>query len=197
MVSIKGKVVLFLAIILLVINASFVTYPPHFFMAYIVQDGVRLPIDEHVVKVKKAPFKIVLDLPNKKGVFVHVSYNKTTYSKALRNGELASLPGFEKVAIYERWNNPERTLFMADQQPMYWFIESKSKSRFSNYEIINDRYICERKVSSIYDIDVHKNRSLSNMNSPVYITFMKFEEQDENYRYKELMRHEFKIDWVD
>ena len=197
MVSYKGKVMSFLAIILLVINASFVTYPSHFFMAYVVQDGVRLPIDEHVVKVKKAPFEIVLDLPNKQGVFVHVSYNKTTFNRALRNEDLTNLPGFEKTAIFELWNNPDKNLLLADNQPMYWFIESKSKARFSSYEIINDRHICERKVSNIYDVDTHERRDLSTMSSPVYVTFLKFDEQGKNYRYKEVMRHEFKIEWVE
>ena len=193
----KRKMMVFLAIISLLINASFVTYPSHFFMAYVVQDGVRLPIDEHVVKVKRAPFKIVVDLPNKQGVFVNLSYNKATFNRALRNDELINLPGFEETAIYEMWNNLDKNLLLAEKQPMYWFTESKSKSRFSNYEIINDRYICEREVNHIYDIDDHVRKELSAMNDPVYLTFLKFNELGDNYRYKEVMRHEFKIEWED
>ena len=52
---------------LLFVSASPVTklagYPKHHFNAYIIQDGKQLNIDQHVVRVKRAPFQIILDMP--------------------------------------------------------------------------------------------------------------------------------------
>ena len=197
MIPVKKMIMALLAILLVLINTSFVTYPDHYFMAYVVQDGVVLPIDQHVVKVKKRPFEIVLDLPNKKGIFVHMSYDEKTFNGAIENENVSGLPGFDNTAVFELWNNPDLSVFMADHQPMYWFIDHKSKTRFSSYEIINDRYLCVRKVDNIYDLDAHQEVELSAMKQPVYFTFLKFEEKGDNYRFKEVMRHEFKIEWVD
>jgi hypothetical protein len=181
----------------LFISANPAGYPKHHFNAYIIQDGKQLSIDQHVVKVKRAPFQIIVDMPDKKGVFVSASFFRDTFKQALRNVSSNDLPGFSKEALFELWKNPNNELLVSSNNPNFWFIETPANHRFSSYEYVNNRYLCSRTVDFIYDIDMHKNKSLANMDMSLYLTFIKFEPDEENYRSKELMRHEFKIEWVD
>jgi hypothetical protein len=186
-----------LVISMLFLSANHVKYAPHYFMAYIVQDGVILPIDEHVVKVKKKPFVIVLDMPDKSGVFVNAAFQSSTFNSALRNAETSSLKGFDEVAMYESWGNPLAEVLISQNRPMFWFIDSRANNRFSDYEHVNERYLCNRNVKVFYDTKEHVEIPIQQMRKPVFITFLKFSAEGENYRKKELMRHEFKIEWID
>ena len=187
---------------ILLISISFIgmapsKYAPHYFMAYIVQDGIVLPIDKHVVKVKRKPFVIVLDMPDKTGVFVNAAFQSSTFNAALRNAEISSLKGFTTIAMYEGWGNPLNEILISPNQPSYWFIDSKLNNRFTDYEFVNERYLCNREVNVFYDTKSQKELSVEQMNKSVYFTFLKFTIEGDNYRKKEVMRHEFKIEWID
>jgi hypothetical protein len=171
-------------------------FPVHHFIAYIKQNGKQLPINYHVVKVKREPFEIVVDMPDKEGVFVNISFSKNTYKNALKNIPFDNLQGFSEPAIYEVWKNPNKELLVSNTRPCFWFIESSLNHRFSNYEWVNKRYICTRKVDAIYDINKHKAIEFKDLDTPIYLTFIKFKKIGDNYRAEELMRHEFKVEWV-
>ncbi len=172
-------------------------YTAHHFMAYIVQDGKQIPIENHIAKVKKAPFKVVVDMPDKTGVFVNISNEGGTFHSGLKNVSASKLKGFSKPAIYEYWKNSNKELLISKTKPNFWFIETAAKSRFSSYEKVNGRYICSREVEQLYDVDLHKKVPLGEVKGDVYFTFIKFEANGENIRNRELMRHNFKIKWID
>jgi hypothetical protein len=169
----------------------------HHFKAYIIQNGIQLPIEQHVVKLKRAPFQIVVDMPDKEGVFISASFNSGTYKQALKNVSSSKLNSFSEVAIYELWKNPNNELFVEGTHPQFWFIDSPSKSRFNSYEKVNGRYICNRSVDHFYDMDAHIEIPVSETNRPLFLTFIKFSVEGENYRSQELMRHSFKVEWED
>lgn len=172
-------------------------FPAHHFKAYIVQDGQQLPIKYHVVQVKRKPFQIIVDMPDKEGVFVNASFSKNTYKNALKNVPFKDLNGFSEAAIYEVWKNPNKELLVSNTKPCFWFIESRLNHRFSDYEWVNKRYICTRQVDVIYDVNVHEEVDFKQLDAPMYLTFIKFKKIGEDFRGEELMRHEFKIEWVD
>lgn len=172
-------------------------FPAHHFKAYIVQDGKQLPINYHVVDVKRKPFQIVVDMPDKEGVFVNVSFSKNTYKNALKNVPFKDLNGFSESAIYEVWKNPNNELLVSNTKPSFWFIESRLNHRFSDYEWVNNRYICTRQVNAIYDVNLHKEVDFRDLSTPMYLTFIKFKKIGDDFRGEELMRHEFKIQWID
>jgi hypothetical protein len=60
---------------------------------------------------------------------------------------------------------------------------------------VNGKYICSRQVNSFYDLKRHETIAISAINKPLFLTFIKFESKGEDYRYLELMRHGFKIEW--
>ena len=193
----RVKVLVFIGLGLCFIQGTTSRTTPHHFMAYIIQDGKQLPIEKHVVQAKKSPFQIVIDMPETKGVFVSASFKPNTYNPALKNVEVSKLPGYKDVAIYELWKNPNNELFVEGSTPSFWFINSPSKHRFSYYEKINNRFICTREVEKFYDLDKHNEISFSKIKNSLYLTFVKFEREGDNYRSKELMRHNFKIEWID
>ena len=88
-------------------------------------------------------------------------------------------------------------MLISKTKPNFWFIETAAKSRFSSYEKVNGRYICSREVEQLYDVDLHKKVPLGEVKGDVYFTFIKFEANGENIRNRELMRHNFKIKWID
>ncbi len=178
-------------------GSVFSQYPEHHFAAYVMQDGVRLNTDHQVVKVKRKPFVIIVDLPDKEGVFVNISFNNNTFNQALENIPVRKLDGFKNTGLPELWRNPNGEIFVSDESPCYWFIETKYINKFSEYQYINKRYYCRREVFRFYDMDVHEEKHLYSMISPVYFTLIKFKSIEDNKRSSELMRHAFKIEWID
>jgi hypothetical protein len=174
---------------------AFGQYPPHHFSAYVVQNGVHLETHLQEVVVKRAPFTVVVDCPDSEGVFVNVSFEKKTFKGALENVPVWKLPGFYNTALPELWNNPDGELFVAYAYPMYWFIESPKKHRFTLFQKINNRYVCERNVEKLFDMDFRQEIRIEDVTQPLYFTFIKFEVEGDNARVKELMRHEFMIVW--
>ncbi|MGB0805174.1 MAG: hypothetical protein ACPGRC_00700 [Salibacteraceae bacterium] len=165
------------------------------FVAYIVQDGKQLPIDQHVVRVKRAPFDIVIEMQDTEGVFVSGSFHPQTYNQAIRNISPEQLPGFSSVAIYDFWRNPLNEFMIEGVNPNFWFIDSPSKHRFSRYEKVNGSIVAYRTVNHFYDLVKHEKIEITNVEKPLYITFIKFKANNEDYRQEELMRHGFKIIW--
>ena len=186
-----------LFISLLSINASNTDVVPHYFMAYVIQGGKQLYIDKHVVKVKKAPFQVVVDMFEKDGVFVYASFNGETYEKGIQNTSVQNLYGFKNTAIYEVWKNPNEELCIDGNSPNFWFIDSPTKHRFTSYENINGRYLCVRNINHFYNMKTGQEIDVKNVNGPLYFTFIKFKQEGANYRSKELMRHGFKIELED
>lgn len=191
------KATTFILFIFLGVGYAIAQYPAHHFSAYVVQDGKRLNINQHIVKVKRKPFDIVVDMPDKEGVFVSIAFNRKTYKAALDNVLWTDLLGFQNTALPELWGNPKGELLVSDFSPYYWYIDSKIFHKFTDYDRINNRYICHRRVEVLYDMDVHKYRPLDKIGMSLYLTFIKFKPEGDNARAEELMRHEFKIQWVD
>jgi hypothetical protein len=167
------------------------------FSAYVLQNGVRIPIDQHIVKLKRSEFDIIVDMPNKEGVFINISYSSNTYNGALKNTPVNDLKGFTEVAFFELWKNQNQELLVSDIQPNFWFIDSRANHRFSSYEWVNNRYISTRKVSKIYDTNKNIGYNVTEAKKPLYLTFIQFDSEGDNFRKKELMRTEFKIEWID
>ena len=193
----SSKLITLLLFVFLGTGYAKAQYPPHHFSAYIVQDGKRLYTYHQVVKVKRKPFNIVVDMPDKEGVFVSIAFNRKTYKAALDNVIWTDLMGFKNAALPEMWGNPNNELLVSDFSPYYWYIESKVNNKFSSYQRINNRYVCRRRVEVLYDMDVHKYRKLEDIGMSLYFTFLKFRVEGDNARAEELMRHEFKIEWID
>lgn len=170
---------------------------PYRFSAYIVQNGKQLYIDEHVVKVKKEPFQIVMDLPDRDGIFVNASFSDKTFNQLLTNVPWKKISGFSEVAIQEVWNNPTGELMVSKTRPSYWFIHSEKHHRFTSYEFLNERYLCIRDVNFLYDMETKKEVAIKDVNRPLYLGFIKFATLEDNRRASEIMRHEFKIEWID
>ena len=192
--SIKVLIISVIGIICIGANSS---YEEVRFSTYIVQNGKRLEINQHVVEVKRASFEIVFDLPDSEGIFVNSSFNPKTYQQVLSNVPVKSISGFSKTAMVEMWKNPNGELLISNTKPSFWFINSAKEHRFSSYHKLNERFICTRKVAVLYDVDNHKEIKLSEVNLPLYLSFIKYIPNSENSRGREMMRHELKIVWTD
>lgn len=167
------------------------------FSTYIVQNGKRLEVNQHVVEVKRSSFEIVFDMPDSEGVFVNTSFNPKTYQQVLSNIAVKNIQGFKSTAMAEMWRNPNGELLVSDNKPSFWFIDSAKKHRFSSYHKVNERFLCERHVDVLYDVDNHKGITLSSVIQPLYLSFIKYIPNSEGTRGREMMRHELKIVWVD
>jgi hypothetical protein len=198
-VNSKINIGLFLSVTLifggLFINATSSRSNNLHFSAYVIQDGKQLPIDQHIVRAKKSPFQIVIEMNDGRGVFVSSSLKSSTYNQAIRNVSPEKLNGFKDMANYELWKNPLNELLIEGSGPNFWFIDSPSKHRFSFYEKVNGKFICTRQVDYLYDLKKHEVIPLASISKPLYFTFIMFASKEEDYRHVELMRHGFKIEW--
>lgn len=167
------------------------------FSAYILQYGKKVDIKNHALSINRDTFEIVVDAPDRGGVFVHVSFHDSTFVAVRDNRPFNSIPNFQSPAIFEMWRNPLNELLICEKQPQYWFIDSPHKHRFNHYELRNGRYVCTKVISQVYDVDFQTVIPLEMLDAPIYLSFVSFRFSEDNRRAEEIMRHELVINWKD
>lgn len=167
------------------------------FSAYVVQHGKKIEIKDHALTIYRDTFEIVVDAPNRGGVFVHVSFYDSTFVAVRDNKPFNKISNFQSPAIFEMWGNPYHELLICENKPQYWFIDSPRKHRFNHYEQRNGRYLCTKVIGQVYDVDYQTVIPLMMLDVPLYLSFVSFRLSGDDRRAEEIMRHEFMINWKD
>ncbi len=128
-----------------------------------------------VIKLKKEPFVIAVELNKLDGVFVNSSYDDIVYQGALQR----NLPDFHtigwKVSVETEFNK-DQELFLQDQDSYcYWFYDPKEYDwhRFDSVIVRKGSTIIGTKtVRQFYSLENKLNIAIRDLpKKPIYLSF--------------------------
>jgi hypothetical protein len=123
------------------------------FAVSIEQDGKPVPIKDHEVSLKKAPFDILVDLPGKGSfVFVNASFDDAMYEKAKTNKPLGRefRPG---LFMAEGERNGDKDIIPGPDAIHSWYYETDQDNRFNEVKPMGAGVRGRRTVANAYVAD--------------------------------------------
>ena len=151
-------------------SASVVSTVEGRFEVHVEQDGHVLPIREHEIALKRAPFDLVLTLPLHHGVYVSTSTHTAVFDAARRGQPL--LRHFRSTAVVaEEWRDADEDLWL-DEEPFvygsvdaqgawawgctspwttlqYLYYVDREENRFSAVQLERRSMIARRRVAAV------------------------------------------------
>ena len=120
----------------------------HFLVAF-EQEGTILPVENHQVNLKRAPFAILVYFTEADSLYVHSSRSRTTFDLTAGGSPVAQLPGFKESEIQENLFNSEKTLYLSEKAPAFWKYTSEREHNFSSVKNENNVFVCRRDITSL------------------------------------------------
>ncbi len=122
----------------------------HFLIAF-EQDGTILPIENHQVNLRRAPFVILVYFTAPDSLYVHASTERKTFDLAAGGSPVSELPGFKAEEIQENLFNSEKTLHLSETAPSFWKYTSETEHNFTEIKNETNVIVCRRTISSMTD----------------------------------------------
>lgn len=122
----------------------------HFLIAF-EQDGTILPIENHQVNLRKAPFAVLVYFTAPDSLYIHASTERKTFDLAAGGSTVSELPGFEAGEIQENLFNSEKTLHLSETAPSFWKYTSKTEHNFSEIKNETNVIVCRRTIDTVTD----------------------------------------------
>ncbi|MFC1611933.1 hypothetical protein ACFL6C_13305 [Myxococcota bacterium] len=120
----------------------------HFTIA-VRQDNQTKPVRNHVVKVIRKPLELVITFREPGGVLINASHDPASFDAARAGKEHSDLPGFVHTGIAEGLHNPDKSIFVIDEAPNYWFYQDSNEHRFDGPCRRSQVIECVRTISSL------------------------------------------------
>ena len=140
--------VIFLVTILAAVGVG-ADAPPVFGVG-IEQHGVEIPIVDHVVRLDRGPFTLVLIYPEYMGVLANFSLSPTLVC-GMATGktfdEILEEPGMF-MGVAEESGNPKRAVFVDNAAPHYLYVE-ENDDRFGNVIVTHDSVVGRRVIAAV------------------------------------------------
>lgn len=163
-----------------------------YFSVAIMQDGKFIPVINHSVKIRRAPFKIVLNLAEgNDGVLVNASFSPDSYKAAKSGKPFGQILGFTDTGLADHTFNKNESVIINDMAPNYWYYNNAEDHRFNNVIKRWNFILCERNISQFYynNIFVPVNKFTG---TSLYLVFAKGD-YDKEYKFIEKQREFLRI----
>jgi hypothetical protein len=135
------------------------------------QDGKPVPIKDHEVALKKAPFDILVDLPGKGSfVYVNASFDDAMYEKAKKSKPLGRefRPG---LFMAEGDRNAEKDIIPGPDAIHSWYYDSDQDNRFNEVKPSGAGVRGRRTVANAY-LDGKEVKVEDWKDSTLYLVFL-------------------------
>jgi len=117
------------------------------FSVYVEQNGRLVAMSDHTVRVKKAPFTLVLVFPALRGVLVNCSDQPGLFDQARTGGAVTKMPPLGRQ-IEEAAGNPHHQVVLTEEAWHHWYIFADSAHKFESVTHKDDKYFCRRTVGT-------------------------------------------------
>lgn len=146
----------------------------------ILQNGEEVLPSNNVYNLKREEFTINFTSNNIEGFLVGATLDLNIYKFALENIN-AEISWFSNTGVADGLYNPDKSMFILDDAPSYWYYSSKRDHRFDkNPKGTPTNYISNRTISSFENLNTNQIINLKTIGQPVYLYFYNVD-RDDNY----------------
>ena len=163
---------------------------------YLKQGNDSLLLNNNTVKIKKAPFTLIIVYNNPKkysGVFVNTSFLKDYY-KLEPSETIPDLNYLPQKVYSEHKFNPNKELKANPEFFQYFgYNPNANWNKFDRLIKVGDKVIAYRKVTNIYDVNRNERIPLEEIRFPIFMVFDVIDQHTGKFFNKELYRAKAKI----
>ncbi len=192
----KSKFILALLMVVGLSAAVHATEDPKFKISF-VQNGKKTTVNHGVIKLKKQPFAIEIEMSKKMHLMVAASQKSKVYKTAMKNEHIHEMSIFAEKGMIEAKFNPEKNVLLSDKQPNYWYFSTAKSNRFD--KVVEDEYstkvTCTRTVTHFTVNDSKEEIDVSEIIREVYLVFITTKVGDNSLDKIEVQRLPVKIEW--
>lgn len=145
-----------------------------FFAAAIYQNGELQPVRNGPIRLRRAPFAVVVVMNEPGGILLNASPIPNFYD-GIRDGR--SIPEILEepelfMGMAEWFFNPDRELYVSAVAPHYLFFTSFEQHRYDFVHLTPDAVVGHRTVSFLRDIDGEEGVvGVEEWRGPLYLSF--------------------------
>ena len=118
------------------------------FSVGIEQEGRPVAIVDHVARLRKRPFTIVLSFPGIHKIMVNASIRANLASAVRAGRPVGSVLPLPRAGFPEDLFNPKQMVFVADDGYNYWYYGNPDVHKYDRAVRENGRYTCRRLVAN-------------------------------------------------
>jgi hypothetical protein len=143
------------------------------FSVSIEQDGVTVPPKDHVVRIRKDTFGIVVRFPVPDEILVNASFNPASFDAARDGKPFKEIPGFFDLGMAEGTFNEGLFLFVSDHAPNAWYYKNENDHRFDSVTLDAGIITCRRTIARVIFQDSDKAVAVKDLTrTGLYLVFM-------------------------
>ena len=192
----KSKLVLALMIFVGLSMTLHATEDPKFEISF-VQNGQTIKPVHGVIKLKKQPFAVQVDMTKKMHLMVAASQKSKVYKTAMKNEHIHEMSIFAEKGMVEGKFNPEKNILLSDKQPNYWYFSTEKSNRFDKTVVdeYSTKVTCTRTVTHFTVYDSKEEIDVSEIVREVYLVFITTKVGNNSLDKIEVQRLPVKIEW--
>ena len=154
---------------LLCISTSNLQAQDNSFKVSFFQKGIEIKNKHNVYNLNNKPFSIKLNSKGYNGFLIGVTFDRDIYLSALGEADL-EVPWFANTGMAEVLFNADRSMFISDQAPSYWYYDDQKDHRFDPHPIgTYDNWEGIRTIEKFDDLLNNKIFKVDNINKSVYL----------------------------
>jgi hypothetical protein len=122
------------------------------FQVWFEQSGQKVAVKNHLVYLKKKPFKICIAFTGTKAVLANFSLDPFIYDGFFRKKPIWDIiqPVAQFMGVAEYNKNPNNDIMLTGKNAQYLYYDSPEENRFNETEVDGDTVICKRWVENIF-----------------------------------------------
>ena len=143
------------------------------FNLQVLQGGKIIKPNELVYHLKSKPISLQIEANNLNGFLVGATFDEDVYKSALGVADL-EVNWFEETGMAEELFNSDKSMFVSNDAPSYWYYISKDDHRFDkDPKSTNSGWVGVKTINSLYDIVNGSDIDLKSFKKSIYLFIYK------------------------
>lgn len=162
----------------------------------IFQNGKPIKNDNHVFHLKGDEFSFQITSKGYEGFLLGATLEEDLYRSALGDADL-DVNWFAETGMAEAMFNEDKSMFVSDEAPSYWYYTDKKDHRFDHDPLlISGGWEGSRTIKTFYDIVQEKEISVVGFKKSLFVYFYApiYNDDYELIDRKELFHAELRFD---
>lgn len=144
-----------------------------YFLIGVEQDGRRIPVRDHQVFVRRAPFAILVVMATEDTVLANASFSSQSFDAARTGAKGSPIPCFSGQAIKEGLFNQEHALVIGDGVFYRWQYYGPQNNRFDSVIQKDGANVCYRTIDKYNVVGDSNWYDIRGIDKPaIYFTFL-------------------------